>query len=93
MLKIKDNDRHKLFEENEQLKEWLKNRNKECNELEQENIKLKKNIDKATEYIKENICDIDFIKENYNIDRFNDFDISVNNIIDLLNILIGGDEE
>lgn len=52
----------------------------------------KSRCEEAIEYIKENIADIDYIKENYDINIVNDFDISVKEISDLLNILQNGDD-
>lgn len=53
--------------------------------------RLEERIEKAIEYIKENIADIDYIKENYDINTFYDFEISIEDLIKLLDILKGSD--
>ena len=52
---------------------------------------LQDRIDKATEYIKQNICDIDYMKKEYGKYVINcDMQITIKDIENLLNIL-GGD--
>ena len=83
----------KLEEENEKLKEDLESQKSLTLSYSTASHDFYTRINKAIEYIKENIADVDFIKKNYNIDRFNDFDISINNVIDLLDILQNGGED
>ena len=75
---MKNGWQQEVYDKNEVLNKWLD---------------LQVRIDKAIEYIKENICDIDFMKKEYG-EHFRDYDIETTfkDIEKLLNILIGGDD-
>lgn len=80
-----------LQEENEKLKQSLESRLKYSDELD-EKIEI---IDSTIEYINKNIADINYMKNNYDMNQLKTFTIEITytDLENILNILKGGDEK